>query len=75
MKWKTTVIHKAQREVDPQKTHNTKHMQKGVEPHKKLKAFEDRVYKVTGFGEKSCASSLLYTFSERIHTDAVSEYG
>lgn len=35
MKWKTTVIHKAQREVDPQKTHNTKHMQKGGLSHTK----------------------------------------
>lgn len=41
MEGKTIVIHKTQREVALQKTHNTKHMQGwvgwwwGVEPHKK----------------------------------------
>lgn len=54
------MIHKTQREVAPQKTHNTKHMQGwvgwwwgGWSHTKKLKAFEDYVYKVTGFGEKA----------------------
>lgn len=50
----TRVIHQTQKEVALQTTHNTKHMQVGVEPYKKnLKAFEGYVYKATGFGKKA----------------------
>lgn len=55
MERETRVIHQTQREGALQTTHNTKHMQVGVEPHKKknLKAFEGYVYKATGFGKKA----------------------
>lgn len=73
------MIHEAQREVGLQKTHNTKHMQKwgerGAEPHKTLTAFEDCVYKVTGFGEKAALQVCHILLSVRIYTGAVSKYG
>lgn len=43
MAQKTTVIRKTQREVALQKTHKTHAGWGVVEPHKKLKAFEDSV--------------------------------
>lgn len=57
---------------------DTKHMQKregGGEPHKTLRAFEDRVYKVTGFEEKAELQVWHTLLSGRIYAGALSKYG
>lgn len=71
------MIHETQREVDLQKTQNTCRRGKvGVEPHKTLKpAFEDCVYKVTGFGEKAELQVCRILLSVRIYIGALSKYG